>query len=144
MQPSIRGINIFTQYKSVIAATHSFKLTVFLQNKNCRKEILKLIMIPRCFQACIYWKKSVIWPRHFQSSIFSVMVLLFHGSSWSNPHVKERVYFTTLVATIHYNKRSVLDSRKIEKENQCSPALLKVPIYSTELVAIIFVWKELC
>ena len=53
------------------------------------------------------------------------------------------VYFTTLIATIHYNKRSGVDSRKIEEclfeENNCGPAFLKVPIYSTELVAIIFV-----
>ena len=50
------------------------------------------------------------------------------------------VYFTTLFATIHY-MRSVVDSRKswrmcLFQENHCGPALLKVPIYSTELVAI--------
>ena len=51
----------------------------------------------------------------------------------------------TLVATIHYNKRSVVDSRKIEEYaylrktiDHCGPALLKVLVYSTELVAIIF------
>ena len=27
------------------------------------------------------------------------------------------------------------------KESHCSPAVLKVPIYYTELVAVIFVWK---
>ena len=51
------------------------------------------------------------------------------------------VYFTTLFAIIHYYKRSVVDSRKtwricLFQENHCGPALLKVPIYSTELVAI--------
>ena len=40
-------------------------------------------------------------------------VSLFHGTTWSNPHVKETV-FITLVATIHYNKWFVGDSRKIE------------------------------
>ena len=51
------------------------------------------------------------------------------------------VYFTILFATIHYHKRSVVDSRKswricLFQENHCGPALLKVPIYSTELGAI--------
>ena len=30
------------------------------------------------------------------------------------------------------------------EESHCSPALLKVPIYSTELVTVYFVWKTLC
>ena len=51
------------------------------------------------------------------------------------------VYFTTLFATIHYYKRSVVDSKKrwricLFQENHCGPALLKVSIYSTKLVAI--------
>ena len=55
---------------------------------------------------------------------------------------RNSVYFTTLFATIHY-MRSVVDSRKswiicLFQENHCGPALLKVPIYSTELVAITF------
>ena len=57
------------------------------------------------------------------------------------------VYFTTLFATVHYNKRSVFDSRKswrtcLFQKNYCGPALLKVPIYSTELVAIFFFLKS--
>ena len=53
---------------------------------------------------------------------------LFHSTCWN----------------IDYNKRSVVDSQKIEdyvvfQENHCGRTLLKVPIYSTELVAIIFV-----
>ena len=58
---------------------------------------------------------------------------------------RDCVYFTALVAIIHYNKRkrSVIDSTKIIvclfEENHCSPALLKVAIYSTELVTLIFV-----
>ena len=49
------------------------------------------------------------------------------------------VYFTTLFATIHHYKRSVADSRKrwricLFQENHRGPGLLKVPIYSTELV----------
>ena len=79
----------FFYYKGVIAAIHSIKFTVFLQNRNCSNEIL------------------------------------------------------TLSATIHYNKRSVVDSRKswrvcLFQENHCGPALLKVSIFSTKLVAMFF------
>ena len=56
------------------------------------------------------------------------------------------VYFTTLFTTIHYNNGSVVDSKKswrvcLFQENHCGPALLKLLIYSTELVAIIFFEK---
>ena len=56
------------------------------------------------------------------------------------------LYFTILFATIHYNKRSAVDSRKswrvcLFEVNHCSPPVLKVAIYSTEQIAIIFVWK---
>ena len=84
----------FFYYKRVIAATHSFKFTAFLQNRNCSKEILTIIIIPPWFQACIYWKKFVSWRHHFQPSIFSMIVSLFHGSTWSNPHVKETVFIS--------------------------------------------------
>ena len=118
--------------------------------ENCSKEILTIIIIPPLFQTCIYSKKFVIWRHQFQPSIFfygSVIIL--------REHLKQStcqgncVYFTTHFATIHYNKQSVVDLRKswricLFKENHCSPTLLKVPLYSTELVAIIFVWKVLC
>ena len=81
----------FFYYKRVIAATHSFKFTMFLQNRNCSKETLTIIIIPPSFQACIYWKKFVSWRHHFQPSIFSMIVSLFHGSTWRNPQVKETV-----------------------------------------------------
>ena len=67
----------------------------------------------------------------------------------SREHLKQStcqgncVYFSTLVATIHYNKRSVVDSRKIEEyvylRKTIVALLFQVPIYSAELVAIIFV-----
>ena len=38
-----------------------------------------------------YW---VIWRHHLQPSIFSMIVSLFHGSTWSNPHVKETVFIS--------------------------------------------------
>ena len=84
----------FFYYIRVIAATHSFKFTVFLQNRNCSIEILILIMIPPWLQAFLYWKKFVIWRYHFQPAIFSMIVSLFHGSTWSNPHVKETVFIS--------------------------------------------------
>ena len=54
------------------------------------------------------------------------------------------VYFTTVVVTIHIITsglcliREKLNDMFIE-ESHGSPALLKMPIYSTELVAVIFV-----
>ena len=81
----------FSYYKRVIATTHSFTFTVFLQNWNFSKGILTIILIPPWFQACIYWKKFVIWRHHLQPSIFSMIVSLLHGS---NPHVKETVFIS--------------------------------------------------
>ena len=40
----------------------------------------------------MYWKKFVIWRHHFQPSIFFMIVSLFHGSTWSDPHVNETVF----------------------------------------------------
>ena len=80
---------------------------------------------------------------HFQPAIFSVIV--------SREHLKQLVcqrncvYYTTLVANTHiYSKRSVVALRKIEeyvylRKTMVTLLFLKVPIYSTELVAIIFV-----
>ena len=120
-------------------------LLCVLQNRNCRKEILILFVIPPWFQACIYWKKSYIWRYDFQTSIFSIIVSLFDGSLWSNPHVKETVLFQNTCS-----KQAVCSwfeknwRLRLLEENQSSPALLKIPIYSPELVATFFVWKELC
>ena len=57
------------------------------------------------------------------------------------------VYFTAPFATIHWNKRSVVSSRKswrvcLFQENHCGPSILKVSIYSTELFPIIFFLKN--
>ena len=70
-------------------------------------------MIHPWFQVCLYWKKSVIWWHHFHPFIFSITELLFHGSTWSDPLCQGHcVYFTTLAAAIHYNKRSMVYLRK--------------------------------
>ena len=117
--------------------------SLFFQNRNCGKDILAIIIIPLWFKACIYWK-FFSWRHHFQPYIFSVIASLFHGSAWRNPNC---VFFTTLFAAIHYQPLpSVVDLRKswsvcLFQENHCDLVLLKVPIYSTELVAIIFFEK---
>ena len=85
----------------------------------------------------------------FMTTSFPAIHFFYDSVIISREHLKKStcqgncVYFTTLFATIHYNKRSVVDSRKswrvyLFQENHCSPALLKVPICSTELIAIIF------
>ena len=83
----------------------------------------------------------------FITTSFPAIYFFCDSVSISREHLKKctcqrsSVYFTTLFATIHYCKRSMVDSRKswricLFQENHCGPALLKVPIYSTELVAI--------
>ena len=95
----------FFYYKRVITDTHSFKFTVFMQNRNCSKEILTIIIITPWFQACIYWKAFVSWWNHFQPSIFSMIVSLFHGSTWRTPHVKENVFISQ-----HFLQPSIVTS----------------------------------
>ena len=51
-------------------------------------------MILPWFQACVYWKKSVIWRYQLQPSIFYMKVLLCHGSTWSDPCVKDTVFIS--------------------------------------------------
>ena len=75
--------------------------------------------------------------------MFSMVLSLLHGSTWSDSYVNYTMFF------IHCNKRSVVDSRKpggyvYLRKNHYSPSLLEVSIYPTELVAVIFVWKVLC
>ena len=89
----------FFYYKRVIAAIYSFKFTAFLQNRNeiltiISNDILTIIIIPPWFKACIYWKKVCYRRYHLQPSIFSMIVSLFHGITWSNPHVKETVFIS--------------------------------------------------
>ena len=108
---------------------------LFLQNRNCSKEILTII---------------IILP--YMTTSFTTIHFFYDSVIISRQHLKQStcqgncLYFTILFATIHYNKRSAVDSRKswrvcLFEENHCSPAVWKVAIYSTEQVAIIFVWK---
>ena len=145
MQPSIRWIVLFLR---LIAATHSLKFTVFLQNRSFSKEILTIIIIPPWFQACIYWKKFC-----YMTTSFTAIHFFYDSAIISREHLKQStcqgncLYFTILFATIHYNKRSAVDSRKswrvcLFEENHCSPAILKVSVYFTEQVAIISVTEK--
>ena len=85
----------------------------------------------------------------FITTSFPAIHFFYDSVIISREHLKKStcqencVYFTILFATVHYNKRSVVDSRKswriyLFQENHCDLALLKVPIYPTELVAIYF------
>ena len=81
--------------------------------------------------------------------IFSMAVLLFHRSTWSNPYVKDTVYFTALVAVIHKQAVYAVDLRKFDcyvylKKAIVAPLFCRCLIYSAELVIAIFVWKVLC
>ena len=112
----------FLSYKRVIAATHSFKFTVFLQNRTCSKKILTIIITP-WFQACIYCFMTTSFPA---SHFFYDSVII------SREHLKKStcqgncVYFTILFATIHYNKRSVVDSSMLKSMH------LQIPFFHGE------------
>ena len=55
------------------------------------------------------------------------------------------VYFATRFAVIHYNNWSVVDTKKNKRCSYLKKSIVaKVPIYSTELVAIIFVYESIC
>ena len=99
----------FFYYKRVIAATHSFRFTVFTE-QNCRKEILKIIIIPPSFRHA-YIERSL-----FHDGIISSHPFFYNNVINSRKHLRKSicqgncVYFT-LFATIHYSERSVVDSR---------------------------------
>ena len=106
-------------------------------------------MIPPWFQECIYWMKSVTWRHPLEPSVFSIIVLLFHGSTCSVPYVRDTVSISQLLLQpsilVHavcgwFEKNWMIC---LFEESHCSPALLKVPLYSTELVAVIFVYLYL-
>ena len=96
-------------------------------------------MIPPWFQSSIYWKKSVIWRHHFLQCIFSMIVSFFNESAWSDRYVKDTVCISQHLLQPSIITR-VLKSTFISGK-PCGPALLKVPIYSKELVAINFFEK---
>ena len=137
-------------YKRAITASHSFKFAMFLHSKSCSKEISQLtIMIPPWFQECIYWMKSVIWRHLLEPFIFYIIVLLFQGSTWSDPYVKDAMSISPHLLQTSILLQAVCGWFEenwiicLFEESHFSPALLKVPIYSIELAAVIFVSKVL-
>ena len=62
----------------------------------------------------VYIERSLLFDDINSTHPFFMVYSLFQGSTWSDRYVKDTVYFTTFVAPIHYNKQSVVDSRKFE------------------------------
>ena len=117
--------NIFSLLVTVINCREDFipEFSVCLFHESSLFISWILIMVPPWFQACIYWKKPVIGRHHF---FFDSVIVSRERLQQSI--FQRHIYFTTFVATIHYNKRSVVDSRKnwrvcLFEENHCSPAL---------------------
>ena len=94
----------------------------------------------------IYIERSVVWQNQLKLSIFTMIVSSFHGSNWSDPYVKETFCSHPLqqMAVVDSISFEVFNKVCVFEKSHCSPALLKVPIYSTELVTVCFVWKVLC
>ena len=112
---------------------------MFLQNRNCSKEIPTIIVILFGFRHA-YIERSLFHNDISSHPFFYDSVIISQEHLKKSTCQRNCVYFTTLFATIHYYKRSMVDSRKscricLFQENHCGHALLKVPIYSTELVA---------
>ena len=106
----------FFCYKRAVAAVLYFKFTVFSHNSSsCSKEISQLSnMIPPWFQACINSKIACYLPTSIAVIRFFYLSL-FHGSTWSDQLCQGHcVNFITLITTIHYSQRSVVDSRNFE------------------------------
>ena len=60
----------------------------------------------------LFEDESTVWWRHLQSSIFSMVLLLFRGNILSSPFCQRRcVYFKTPIAAIHYINRNGFTSR---------------------------------
>ena len=95
----------------------------------------------------LYWNKVCYMTTSFTAIHFFYVSVIISQEHWKQSTFQGNcLYFTILFATIHYNKRSAVDSRKswrgcLIEENHCSPAVLKMPIYFKEQVAIIFAWK---
>ena len=90
---------------------------------------------------------AILWD---QPSILSMVVFLFHRSTWRELSVKDTTFISQHLEQPSTSKQVVCSwCQKIWmvclfEESHCSPALLKLPIYFAELVAVIFVWKILC
>ena len=83
------------------------------------------------FPAIHFFYDSVVFSRESLRRSICQGDCLFHNICCNQP-LEQAVWFEK-------NRRVCLF-----QENHCGPAFLKVRIYSTELVVIIFVWKVLC
>ena len=105
-------------------------------------------MISPWFQACIYWKKSVIWRHQSKPSISPLVVSLFHGSPLSDPYVKDTVFISQI-----FLLPSIITSGSLIWENlkdvfiwgkSLQPCCLKGVYFFHKSSWITFVWKVLC
>ena len=135
-------------HKRVTAATRSFKFTVFTEQE------FQQVDTSNNYNTSLVSGMNILKKVCYMTASFTAIHFFYDSVIISRRHLKQSrcqgncFYFTILFATIHYNKRSAVDSRKswrvcLFEENHGSPAVLKVPIYSTELVARFYVWKIL-
>ena len=130
---------IHSSNKRTVVATHSFSFTVFFQNRrSCSNEISQLFtIIPPWFQA---WKLACYLTTSIPANHFLYGIVII-----SQEHLKRSIMSRALClfCTKYCNsKQSVEKILRVEclfKGSSCSPALLKLRIYSTELVVVIFI-----
>ena len=102
----------FFYYKKVIAATYSFKFTVLAEQELQQEDTnnnydTSLVSGMHILKEVCYMTTSFPAIHFFYDSVFISREHLRQSTCQGNC-----VYFTTLSATIHYNKRSLVDSRK--------------------------------
>ena len=161
--PSSSCIHLFHEwsffyYKRTIAGTHSFKFTVLCRTRVVAKGYYSYQLWYLLGFRNVYIERSILfYDIHVLIAgidvLYSSVIISWEHLKWSMCQ-EHCVYFTTFIANIYYcniycNQQEVCGwFEKIRRvvlleENHCSSALLKVPIFPTELVAA-FVWKILC
>ena len=108
------------------------------------------IMISPWFQAFVYIERYLYLMVSVAAILFSVVLSLVHVGTWSHPYVKGTGFISQHLlqsSNITNGLWLIWENLKVLclfKESCCSHVVLKVPIYPTELVAIIFESKVLC
>ena len=91
---------IFHYDISLLSGTYKLKDSLLLDDINSSYPLISCYLTTR---------------HQFLLSISSMVLSLFHGSTWSDPLCQGHcVYFAVLIATIHYSKQPMVDSRKFE------------------------------
>ena len=139
-------------YKGAVATTHLFQAyRVFSERKFLARGYQPPTMIPPSSHACIYLKiicylTMSISPVHFfyctvfvsrehvKRSIVSRIFYLSQNTYYSHPSKQ----------TIYGWFKKILRLLCFFEESNCSPALLKLLVYSTAAVAVTFIWRVLC